>query len=68
MHGNGKVTGSDILQVLRDLSGSFLTDEQRQVRPLISRSHSAISAGNGLLSSGSSSLFNAVNALVLDIF
>lgn len=33
--GNGKVTSSDMLQVLRDLSGSFLTDEQRQVRGLI---------------------------------
>lgn len=30
--GNGKVTSSDMLQVLRDLSGNFLTDEQRQVR------------------------------------
>ena len=30
--GNGKVTSSDMLQVLRDLSGSFLTDEQRKVR------------------------------------
>lgn len=28
--GNGKVTSSDMLQVLRDLSGNFLTDEQRQ--------------------------------------
>lgn len=32
MDGNGKVTSSDMLQVLRDLSGDFLTDEQRQVR------------------------------------
>ena len=30
--GNGKVTSSDMLQVLRDLSGNFLTDEQRKVR------------------------------------
>jgi len=29
--GNGKVRSSDILQVLRDLSGTFLTDEQRQL-------------------------------------
>jgi len=28
--GDGKVTSSDMLQVLRDLSGNFLTDEQRQ--------------------------------------
>lgn len=28
---NGKVTASDILQVLRDLSGSFLSDKQREV-------------------------------------
>lgn len=30
--GNGKVRSSGMLQVLRDLSGNFLTDEQRQVR------------------------------------
>lgn len=28
--GDGKVNSSDMLQVLRDLSGNFLTDEQRQ--------------------------------------
>jgi serine/threonine-protein phosphatase 2B regulatory subunit len=28
---NGKVTASDILQVLRDLSGSFLSDKQREL-------------------------------------
>ncbi|CAM6093260.1 unnamed protein product [Calypogeia fissa] len=27
---NGKISRDDIMQVLRDLSGSFLTDEQRQ--------------------------------------
>jgi len=30
--GNGKVTSSDMLQVLRDLPGNFLTDEQRKVQ------------------------------------
>ncbi|XP_024021924.1 calcineurin subunit B [Morus notabilis] len=28
--GNGKVSFNDILQVLRDLSGSFMSDEQRE--------------------------------------
>ena len=29
--GNGKVTLEDILEVLRDLTGSFISEEQRQV-------------------------------------
>ena len=29
--GNGKVSFNDILEVLRDLSGSFMSDEQREV-------------------------------------
>lgn len=28
---NGKVSFNDILEVLRDLSGSFMSDEQREV-------------------------------------
>ncbi|XAR50520.1 hypothetical protein NMG60_11004866 [Bertholletia excelsa] len=28
--GNGKVTFNDVLEVLRDLTGSFMSDEQRQ--------------------------------------
>lgn len=29
-HGNGKVTFNDIIDVLRDMTGSFMTDEQRE--------------------------------------
>ncbi|GBG75026.1 hypothetical protein CBR_g19540 [Chara braunii] len=29
-NGDGKVTRDEVLSILRDLSGSFLTDEQRQ--------------------------------------
>jgi hypothetical protein len=31
--GNGKKRSSDLLQVLQDLSGTFLADEHRQVSP-----------------------------------
>lgn len=30
---NGKVSFKDILEVLKDLSGSFMSDEQREVSP-----------------------------------
>lgn len=30
---NGKVSFNDILEVLRDMSGSFMSDEQREVKP-----------------------------------
>ncbi|GMQ09030.1 hypothetical protein CsSME_00052530 [Camellia sinensis var. sinensis] len=33
--GNGKVTFNDILEVLQDLTGSFISDEQREVLPLL---------------------------------
>ena len=29
--GNGKVSFKDIMEVLRDLSGTFMSDEQREV-------------------------------------
>lgn len=32
---NGKVSFKDMLEVLKDLSGSFMSDEQREVSPYI---------------------------------
>ena len=36
--GNGKVTFNDILEVLCDLTGSFMSDDQREVRRVLHRS------------------------------
>ena len=32
---NGKVAFNDILEVLKDLTGSFMTDKQREVLPML---------------------------------
>lgn len=41
---NGKVSFKDIMEVLRDLSGSFMSDEQREV--CIHFSHPSYKIGN----------------------
>lgn len=49
---NGKVSFNDILEVLRDMSGSFMSDEQREVKPKFNQflfSVCVIIEGQGLM-------------------
>ncbi|GFQ06591.1 calcineurin subunit b [Phtheirospermum japonicum] len=42
--GNGKVTYSDLIEVLRDLTGSFMSEKQREVFSLLHMSKCVLSS------------------------